>query len=152
MGNQGWVIIIITYLRVVVHSAQGRHKAGRRCPVPWRGEGWENGGECQLVVRGAGARVHTHTAQRRRVLSAISNAAACGACGQLQSSCYSSVLTSVILMGGCAILQAGQPCGDMISILPPMLMIMRPTVEDLADSGTKTKVICSLCTVCTVYD
>ena len=81
------------------------------------------------------------------MLSAISNAAACGACGQLQSSCYSSVLTSVILMGGCAILQAGQPCGDMILILPPMLMIMRPTVEDLADSGTKTKVICSLCTV-----
>merc|ERR1739836_189345 len=71
--------------------------------------------------------------------SAISNAAACGACGQLQSSCYSSVLTSVILMGGCAILRAGQPCGDMILILPPMLMIMRPTVEDLADSGTKTK-------------
>merc|ERR1712045_231189 len=71
--------------------------------------------------------------------SAISNAAACGACGQLQSSCYSSVLTSVILMGGCGILQAGQPCGDMILILPPMLMIMKPTVEDLADSGTKTK-------------
>ena len=31
----------------------------------WKGgEGWENGGECQLVVRGAGARVHTHTLHR----------------------------------------------------------------------------------------
>lgn len=76
------------------------------------------------------------------MLSAISNAGACGACGQLQSSCHSSVLTPAILMGGCGILRAGQPCGDMILILPPMLMIMRPTAEDLADSGTKTKVIC----------